>query len=88
MKGRWAGRFSNLIGSWDDEHGHWDKKWPVATILAFLPIGNLVRETRKASHAMDRLLNDICVLVTAAFVVRFLPGLRLGESPSIGTGRI
>ena len=41
MKGRWTGRFSNLIGSWDDEHGHWDKKWPVSAILAFIPVWNL-----------------------------------------------
>jgi len=23
------------VGSWDDEHGNWDKKWPVSAILAF-----------------------------------------------------
>src|SRR4029077_7691012 len=29
--------------------------------------------------AMDSLFNDICVLVTAAFVLTFVPGLRLQE---------
>jgi two-component system, LytTR family, sensor kinase len=30
---------------------------------------------------MDRLFNEICVLVTAAFVLTFVPGLRLQERP-------
>src|SRR5271165_5750509 len=33
--------------------------------------------------AMDSLFNDICVLVTAAFVLTFVPGLRLPERPSV-----
>jgi len=67
------------VGSWDNEPGNWDKKLPLSTILAFFPVGNLVRETRKVSLAVDKLFDDICVLVTAAFVLTLVPGFRLQE---------
>src|ERR1700738_1941519 len=57
---------------------------PVAKIMTSIPDLERSRRDKKGLAcpglaAMDSLFNDICVLVTAAFVLPFVPGLRLQE---------